>query len=689
MRPIENAAGQNVADVAGAIRAGGAYVEIFADQNPLVKGLNAAKQTVQQFGQSLSDIGSRAFGGLFDALGNATGAGGVFGQLAQFASSPAGMFAGLIGAAAYSGQAADALAHQAAITGIAADQLQLLNYAAEQADVGVEGLGAAIRNMQKAISGAAAGDKEPGEALAAIGLSVQQLMGLSPDEQLRTVARAIGAIDDPATKTAAAMKVLGKSGAEMLEFANDLETLEDRARELGLGTISAETVAVRGAFADLLGDVKVVAQEMLSTIGGAVIPVLKGYVETGIRWAVALRGWIADHEGLVQSIAKAAGVVTLAGGGFLTMGIGLKMVGGLIGLASGGFRLLGAAISGAAYGVSSLISAGPAIAAALVSPVGLATLAVAGLAVGYFAFTEDGQAAWKTFTSDMTTSWNGVVDAIMAGDLSAALDVIVSQAKLTWTRFWNFFRSGFESIATNMVEALNEAFFKTLEIYNSVVNIMRQTWSSFTLWAGNAWGSISESFSSGMVTVAEGLGLISGKLANAWKDTIANMSKEAKSDREQSAKDSSSAAEKQKQDSEKWIQEWKDRANELNRQRQNQTEKALQDELDAAIAARDAAVDAAKKGREASEDADKKKVASRAGALSQIASMEGVQSFASFSVSAAALQGQGGGTPGLAAQWEADFKAQQEKEWATPEQLDKQIEILTEMLAEMRNGATY
>ena len=70
-------------------------------------------------------------------------------------------------------------------TGISVETLSELGYAAQLSGVDVETLETAIKRMQKTIIGAAEGSQAAVEALAELGLTVEDLRGLSPDQQFK------------------------------------------------------------------------------------------------------------------------------------------------------------------------------------------------------------------------------------------------------------------------------------------------------------------------------------------------------------------------------------------------------------------------------------------------------------------------------------------------------------------------
>jgi len=126
----------------GAIRAGRAFVELFADDSKLVRGLHRAEMKLKAWGQSVRDLGLK-----MAAVGAAV-------------ATP------LLGAAKAFASVGDTLVHVSERTGISVEALSELSFAADQCGVDMEGLETGIRKMQRTVFEAAKGSKSAQQALA-------------------------------------------------------------------------------------------------------------------------------------------------------------------------------------------------------------------------------------------------------------------------------------------------------------------------------------------------------------------------------------------------------------------------------------------------------------------------------------------------------------------------------------------
>ena len=119
-------------------------------------------------------------------------------------------------------------------TGIAVDKVLLLERAFQNSGVGADSLGPIINKMQKAIVDAGDGTSKAAFAFADLGLSLSAIASLSPEEQLRTIGKAIAGVEDPAMRASLSMEIFGKSGGALNQvFANFDGEIETAKLQLG------------------------------------------------------------------------------------------------------------------------------------------------------------------------------------------------------------------------------------------------------------------------------------------------------------------------------------------------------------------------------------------------------------------------------------------------------------------------
>jgi len=117
---------------------------------------------------------------------------------------------------------AAALDDMAEKTGASVDSLSRLNVQARISGTQFGIVEDALIKLGKGIQANTEGSEEAERALAALGLQASELRGLDTGEALRRVAVAFNEFSDTSAKSAAAIALFGKSGAQVLPFLKDL-----------------------------------------------------------------------------------------------------------------------------------------------------------------------------------------------------------------------------------------------------------------------------------------------------------------------------------------------------------------------------------------------------------------------------------------------------------------------------------
>jgi len=400
----------------GAIRAGRAFVELFTDNTKLVAGLRAASARLKAFGAGVSGLG-RKFLGLGAAIG-----------------------APLIGAAVTFARAGDQINKMEARTGIAAATLSQLGFAAEQSGSNLGTLEKGIRGMQRSLLDASRGSAEAVDSLTALGLSVADLAGLSPDEQFKTLADRLAGIADPSLKAALAMKLFGKAGAELVPLLSQgsagIEALQREADRLGI-TIDTKTAQSAADLTDAFNRVKNTLKGVAVQIGSAVAPVLTDLANRAAKIITTVIDWAKQNKPLVATILKVAAGIAAFGGALIAIG--------------GTITAVGVALGGIASAVGLLLS-----------PLGLAVAAVVGLGVAFFTLTDTGQQAFSQlseFLGDVVervkASVGGIANAIKAGKLDLAFSIVTANIRLAWATGLDFLVDKWDKVKLFLLDAFD------------------------------------------------------------------------------------------------------------------------------------------------------------------------------------------------------------------------------------------
>lgn len=191
----------------------------------------AALKKVQAEGQKTSKAGGRSFTGFNSVLGGTTrllaGLGVAVGV---------GAFVNFI---RKSSEAADQIGKLGQKVGASVQNLSALKLAAETADVGTEQLAVGLTFLNRKVAELTEGSPKAQEAFRQLGLSAKDFKGKDAVQSFELVSQRIAKIGEGARKTAAAVDIFGRAGAQLIPLMNDLAeegltNLITRARELGV-----------------------------------------------------------------------------------------------------------------------------------------------------------------------------------------------------------------------------------------------------------------------------------------------------------------------------------------------------------------------------------------------------------------------------------------------------------------------
>jgi len=444
------------------IRAGRAFVELFADDSKLVRGLRRAERKLRAFGDSVRNLGLK-----MAALGSA--------MLAPLAAS-AKLFSGY----------GDQVAKMAKRTGLSVETLSELRFVASQTGTEFETLENAFRKMQRSIYDAGRGLSTQVDALNDLGLTFQDLDGLSPEDQFKLLADRISQVEDPTKKAALAMSLFGRTGTNLLPMfasgAKGIEILQAEARRLGL-TMSSEDAKAAEDFTDALDRLWKVIKMGVFHVGAALAPVLQKVADTITTLAVQISAWVQRNQQLIVTVLK---VVV----GIIAAGAAIAVLGTVI---SGFATILGGLITVVTTVVAVLKVLG-AVIAFLVSPIGLVIAAVAALA-GYLIYATDagGKAlAWlggrfNVLKEDALTAYQGIADALAAGDIGLAVKILWLTIKMEWTRGVNFLEKAWLNFRNFFIRIGYDAWHGLLAVAEIVWHALEVGWIETTAFFAKAW----------------------------------------------------------------------------------------------------------------------------------------------------------------------------------------------------------
>jgi len=512
------------------IKAGGAYVEIFATTDKLRKALAGAKKDLQAFGAGLKNIGagSMAFG--------------------------AGLVTPLLGAAIALSKSGDELEKMSKRTGASVEALSELGYAAELGGTSLATVEMGMKKLNLTIYKTARGSKEMVSIFDTLGLSVKDLVKLAPDQRFQKVAEQVNKIQDPLVKSAIAMKLFAGAGAsggnELIPMFEGLAAARKEAQDVGV-VFKTDEAAKAANLNDAIARLRAGFKSIVLEIGSAVAPMLTelgGYILGAIK---PIRSWIQNNQELFPILLKVGAIALSVGAALFALGTAItpllaigSALGSVVGFITAGLGLLAAPLT---------IAIG--LIGALTTPIGLAISAFAALGVvAYNVFAESGAAVewfsgvigvfgtnvksvfewvgglFGTLKTTALASFTGIKDALAAGDWKLAAEIlwvgvktaffqgvqplidIWRDAKSTILSVWNTMSS---ALAIGVLEGMGTVQTVWLDTTSELGTAWdwvwagaRNTFDNFMSWIGNSFRWIANKWDSWVVGPIKKIGAL-------------------------------------------------------------------------------------------------------------------------------------------------------------------------------------
>ncbi len=138
--------------------------------------------------------------------------------------------------------------------GVAAEEYQKLTFAARRSGASNDDIEKSIKRLSSTIFDLEAGLSEPKRAFDALGLSLDDVKGKSPEEQFKIIADRLNLVADASTKAALAQDIFGRAGTKLIPMIGEYRELAEEATNLGL--ISNESVKAAEDLSDAWENLK-------------------------------------------------------------------------------------------------------------------------------------------------------------------------------------------------------------------------------------------------------------------------------------------------------------------------------------------------------------------------------------------------------------------------------------------------
>lgn len=273
--------------VIGALR-----VNLGIDSAAFSNGLNQAKTGLQRFGK-LAKTGLLAAG-------------------AAAATAAGAMTLAVKGTI----DAADEMSKASAKIGVPIEELSRLKYAADLSGVSFEGLQTAVGRLSRVMNDAKNGSKEAVDTFAQLGISATNADGSlkSASQVLQEVSDKFASMPEGAEKTALAMELMGRSGANMIPLLNGGS--EALAKLMGeadqFGQVFTQTMGSQAeAFNDNISRLQGAFGNLAARLATELLPYLERFTNWLVENAPQITGFVVRTvEGFAQfgsAISQVAG----------------------------------------------------------------------------------------------------------------------------------------------------------------------------------------------------------------------------------------------------------------------------------------------------------------------------------------------------------------------------------------------
>ena len=261
-------------------------LEVIADSNGLIKGLDHAQSAVNKFMKSAESAGESLGGGVNQALS-------AFKNLAGGGAQAAGVLAGAFVAASTAafamtveaGKIAEQTEQLAQKTGISATSIEGLSVALARNGLEANSIAMAMKGLSKEMVGVSQGTASSLKLFQEMGVSLS-VVEKGTGATLRAIANAFQAMPDGANKARIAVELFGKAGLDWIPMLNKgaagLDEAMKKSAEFGLiltDTARGDLTVFDDAMDDLMQAVKGFGMQVGAAFAPSLTALVKGFTE--------------------------------------------------------------------------------------------------------------------------------------------------------------------------------------------------------------------------------------------------------------------------------------------------------------------------------------------------------------------------------------------------------------------------
>lgn len=280
-------------------------INLRGNTSNLDKSIDGAAAKLGKFKATVQNVGS----GVQSGIGRVSAQiGGMFSAIKAGAIGPIAALLSLSAVIAGTGARATeikALSREASILGLTFNTLSTMaSLSGTDAETAAHG----IQHMLRSIDEAKEGGKEAIETWRRLGISIADLQSGTTEDKMRKLADGLSKINDEGTRVALAVKVMGRTGAEMLPFlakgADGVTEALRRADEMGLTLTDNQLAEVKGAN-DAWRDMKATVTGVFTQLSSILAPAWRQFAEGLTSGLKVIVSWLKENEQRVRTWALA------------------------------------------------------------------------------------------------------------------------------------------------------------------------------------------------------------------------------------------------------------------------------------------------------------------------------------------------------------------------------------------------
>lgn len=390
-------------------------------------------------------------------------------------------------------------------TGMGVEAFQKLAYAGRMSGVETEKLSASLVKFDRMVAEAAGGNKTYMQTFEDLGIKIKDSTGKlrQPNEIFEDVADIFHNTEDGIGKTALAVELFGKSGADLIPMLNDgkdgLKAFYAEAERLGL-VLSDEAIAKGDAFSDQLEQIGLQIKGAKLQLGTALIPALSAAAKKISEVIDKITRWIQENPELAATIGNIA----------MTMGKWVAIL-GTAAIAIGSVAFIILQFRKAFRAMSDAVTIGISI----FKNIKNTFLVVDRAMKGYTKTQKLATVATRLFNK-----------ALKANPILTIISLIIALGTAVYfvIKNWDKIAAWFKKLWNSIVGIFKAAWEAIKKIWSVVTGWFSNLWGGIKAGAGKAWEGIKNTINKAREGVQKAWGSVKGWFSNLWGNVKSGIS---------------------------------------------------------------------------------------------------------------------------------------------------------------------